>query len=456
MPQEKKLTKRTAVLLSIAIALIGLGIKPDIVVEAFRLMDPAAVEEYFDGGVVVEPADDLPSRYEEFVASREVHLYADMSSQDIDAAMGEDPTGVRAVVHGSIAPIYIGGGKPYSITGPDGTAAHDILFVGADDTATIRGVKFGTSAGGVSGEIRFSGLTMTPSTDGDFAPLRTLDHMIDMHLILEDIRLETFDDWKAFGGFGMKWGALINGCKLTVIGLVADPAREHTFYIKNCWDVWIQDARNTTRMFTDAAGVERELGNGRTFEQHSNRVPNDFPKGGAPSKGVFVFKNCVGVMCGWEGMLAWADAEGEVHAGGKAAGGSTFTVHGHTGSLVRYIDCEALDPYCGGLAIWNEVGSNTKSNANVLGLRGWMFDLEGELFNPLESTELDGWCTDRIEVQGYRQNSVGSRTPLLLAGVREVSLVDLMIAGEPVADGSEHIKINHQKGVTPIELMEIQ
>lgn len=461
-PEQK--AKRQKLLFSIFMVLAGMGFGGPKLLEAFKVFAPEEVEAYLHpttppgtgtgtGPVVVQPSQEGLDRFEEFIALREVHVDGSMSQKEIDDMIG-DPNGTRVIVHGTIPQVYIGGSNNYAITGLDQTPVHDLEFVGADDTATIKSVKFGGDRGGIDGEVRFRNITVQPALDGDFSPFRTIGSMYDMHLIMQDVSLTVPEGWTGFM-FGMKWGARLQGPRLTVLGLESDPAREHTFYLSNCSDVWLENVRNRTRMYTDVAGVIRELGNGRTLIQHANRVPDTYPKGGNPSTGSIVYKNCVATLCGWEGITAWTDKEGNIHAGGKPGGGSAFTLHGHTGDRFLMLNCTAQDTLSGGIAVWSEPGYGKATESNPLGIRSWMISESGETYNPFLAASVDGWTARQVDIVNYVQEAAGSRTAILVSGTRRLTIEGAMVEGVPATVESGHIKLNHQAGVRAIEFSEI-
>ena len=411
----------------------------------------------------------------------EVSITEGMSPLDIrDALRGANGlvvSGTTVRVSGAIKGLYIGGGHTYAVSNADGSPLGDLRFIFAPG-ARVDGLKLGNSKGGIEGELRLVDPVLRAASNddgtemGDFAPLRMLDHMPGMHLVVVNVDVEVDMSWKSYDGFGIKWAVYLKTCRATFYGFAADPAREHSFYYHNTIDLFVQHGTNRTRAFTDAAGDTRFLGNGRTFEQHANRVPQGYPAGGNPSRGSIVFKDCEAVRCGWEGQLAWADKDGVVHPGNpNAGGGSDFTCHGHTGDVYALIDCKSTDPFAGSVACWNEAAAKNATDANQLGMRGWLLRdvdtitevIEGVVFSPLAGKLPEkSWGTERFVVSGFTvtgERGPQQRQPFLISGARRVELEDLYVNGidsllEPLGDGfSDDVLLDHQPGVTPIETL---
>lgn len=448
-------------------------------------------------------------RYDPFVATRTVAIHSSMSPYEIRQMVrnseGQVERGTRVVVHGVVEGMWVGGGHAHAISNEDGTPVGDLEFVG-QAASRIDGLKIGDNKGGCEGEIRFRSLNVRADdrdveieqlldevgvptgeylihkegeedavlvdldeahsdgdSQGDFAPIRLLDHMPDMHLILEAVRITVDKAWLGYAGFGIKWACFVKTCRLTVNGLVADAAREHTFYFHNTVDAWIEAAENLFRDFTDLLGVTRKMGNGRTFEQSANRVPQTYPKGGLASTGRIVLKGCIARMCGWEGVLPWRDSGGSIHAGGKAGGGSDFTNHGHTGELWAVYDCKSISPYCGTIAVWNETSKKNVTADNPMGYRGWMVDndnLEGneEVFNPLiEAPDgIAAYGTRRVEIVNFEQTGTGNRRMIQVSGTQELYVRGVTRDNNPVnLDTPDDFRVNHQAGAAAVLLVDV-
>jgi len=457
-----------------------------------------------------EPVDpdplDFASASDRYSASWPTHtvvaIDASMTKMEIlNAVRGSDSggtvkPGTVVMVSGVIEGLWIGGGHAYAISNADGSPLGD-LCLDFMPGARVDGFKIGDSKGGIEGELRLVNpvlraddmdVTVKPLPDGtygvvktdldaepviidsdeamhngetmgDFAPLRLLNHMPGLHLVAIATSIEVDDRWKSYDGMGIKWAVLLKTCRATFDGFIADPAREHSFYYHNTVDLFAEGATNRTRLLTDAAGDTRVLGNGRTFEQHANRVPQDFPKGGAASTGSVVWKDCEAVRCGWEGQLAWIDSHGVVHPGNPiAGGGSDFTCHGHTGNVYALIDCRSTKPYAGSVACWNEAVAQSKTDANPEGHRAWMLTPTGHIYNPIEDGDLHGWGTTRFVVSGFTvmgERAPQQRRPFLISGALRVELDGLSVNGfddmdDLLNDIYPIVVLNHQEGATPI------
>jgi hypothetical protein len=426
--------------------------------------EPVEVEEVIPFESAVDYYDST-----KFDDAMSVHVNETMDEAEVayyitDALDIADGAPLRVFVDGEVGRITLGGKTKRAITTTNGKPIGDIEFVGRADgerAATIFGLKFGGGASGIDGEVRLSGdLVVCPARNGDGtgmgdkASIATLEEMPLLRLvILEGVSCDAPIEWPHYEGFGYKWAVFLSGCTLVVDGNstrpFAAPAREHTFYVKNMRFVFVERAWNDTRLVTDHSGVTRVLGNGRTFAQHSNRVHDVYPKGGDPSVGRIVFRDCVAHHCGWEGLLD----------GGKASGGSDFTCHGHTGESFELIDCESVNPYCGSIACWNEVSHKKKTASNPEGVRCWLSYEDATLTAtlnpsavPVPATNAHG--TRRVRVEGFQvvgPRLASHRTPLLISGVRVLDLEGVRVNDDYITDdASPHLRLNHQRGVAPI------
>lgn len=455
-----------------------------------------------NGGVVVINTGGNPQSFDSALDRIDINRFDDVPSIYVEEGMTEQEVAAavnpvlyanggvaQIVVSGKIGSLYIGGSHAQAIHN-DGEPIVALHVVGHGSGAEVGAIKFATNRGGVDGEVRLENIDVTPKADGngngigDKAPIATLDSMYSMHLVLLNVGTKSPLGWTAYDGMGAKWAVFLSGCRLTVMDLVADPVREHTFYIKNMRDAFVERARNTTRLFTDAAGDVHLIGNGRTFEQHSNRVPDVYPKGGKFSEGDIVFKDCEAHACGWEGMLAtekWEYAEvplldpvtGEqvifessvgpvpqthmvkelvgINPGGKPSGGSDYTNHSHTGGGWYLFNCQSIQPNCGGVAAWNEISHKKKSTENPNGNRSWLIGANGEILNPYEvDSGGDGHGTNLVVIEGYRMEGRGNRTPMLLSGTKELHVDGALLDGAPMELGVD-IKLDHQAGASLIE-----
>ncbi len=407
-------------------------------------------------------------------------------------------------VIGKCPAIYIGGGdrKAKTVHYDNGTPVSSIQFIGVTSDAEISGLKFDDDYGGIDGEIRLSGtLKVSPVSNsdgtgqGDKACIACRTLMPNLHLVMEEgIDTVVPEEWTRYDGFGAKWGVFLMGCKLTAIRPIGDPKREHEFYIKNMVSSHVYQGTNRTRMWTDPAGATRELGNGRTYAQHSNRVPDVYPKGGPPSQGDVIFEECNAVCCGWEGMLAWEkkgtklvpvlDDDGEetfytdgdpileevptieVRSGKKHGGGGfDFTGHGNTGASFQVLRCKSTRPHCGSVANWNEPGPKEKrTENNSSGLRCWMIDAPsngnptGAIINPLTtSLTVAGHATRLVIIEGYEviDKPEGTRVAFQVSGTKRLEMTGCNVNGDPVGIGTPHLKLDHQDGQTPIEMWSV-
>jgi len=363
--------------------------------------------------------------------------------------LGGTITDTRVVVEGSVGRIKIGGNGLKMEGGVSEIVGGDSF----DLVGTVNGIKLD---GDPKGQLRIGdGVIVQPeakadgSSMGDFAPIRGMGAMPNLHMVIDNAILNAPEGWTGYDGFGMKWAMWIKGCRLTVLDTLFGAAREHSIYGHNMLDVWVEDSENTARLIGG-----KPLGNGRTFLQFTNRVPigdrepGKHAKGGDPATGSIVFKNCTANYTGWEELLDKIDPTGALDPlnYGKG-GGAAFTVAGHTGPLVRIEGCHAQMPYAAGVAVyvdqakkerWPELSNN---GMNPLGYRSWMIDEAGHLFDPTRDDILpeSTWATNRLELVGYTQSRTGSRAPVSVAGVRTL------------AHNFDEIKLDYLPGLRPVE-----
>ena len=339
-------------------------------------------------------------------------------------ALGGTITDTRVIVNGDVGRIKIGGNGLKMEGG-----VSEIVGTG---TGIVNGIKLD---GDPKGQLRIGeGLYVQPeakadgSSMGDFAPIRGMAAMPNMHLVLDNALLTAPESWTGYDGFGMKWAMWIKGCRLTVLDTIFSAAREHSVYGHNMLDVWIEGSSNTARLVGG-----KPLGNGRTFIQFTNRIPigdrepGKHAKGGDPATGSIVFKNCTSNYTGWEGLLDKIDPTGQLDPlnYGKG-GGAAYTVAGHTGDFVRIEGCHSQMPYAAGIAVYVDQAKKklwaelSNGGMNPLGYRSWMIDEAGKFFDPTRDDILpeSTWATNRLEIVGYTQSRFGSRVPVSVAGVR--------------------------------------
>jgi len=391
---------------------------------------------------------------------------ADIIEYGIKSAKGKP---LRVNVSGKVSAIYLGGGHKHAINTEE-LPLGDIELYGLTEDAEICGLKFGSDKGGVNREIRLSGgVAVSPHANpdgtgmGDKAAIHVRDHGTGLKLVITPGSTCRVDPtWEDYDRMGCKWMIFGSDFELVVdaddLMPFCDPCREHSFYLKNMRSVFVEGAWNAARVMQDAAGDEWLLGNGRTFAQHTNRPPAEYPKGGPASTGRIVFKDCVATRCGWEGQLATMGADMQVIPGNpKAGGGSDFTCSGHTGIVYELRGCESLEGYAGAVACWSEQVHTSESAQNPDGYRCWMFDDEGAANDPaLVTLASDKWSTKFVDIKNFSVS--GERTPeqrpaFLLSGTEALSLESLSVFGESIHEGSEHLRLNHQSGATPIAHM---
>ena len=155
--------------------------------------------------------------------------------------------------------------------------------------------------------------------------------------------------------------------------------------------------------------------------------------------------------------MATEKDDGGVNLGGKAGGGSDFTCHGHTGDSFELIECESNESYCGSVAVWNEVSNSKKADNNPLGIRSWMIRGSGDdpvIYDPFSGVTEESWATSLVAIIGFEvfgKRAPNQRTPFLVSGTRTLHADGLVVDGKTVLVGSEHLRLDHQKGATPIK-----
>lgn len=272
----------------------------------------------------------------------------------------------------------------------------DLTVVSQDGSPLIRGIR---TNGNVAGVLTLRDLEVTPLAHGhDFAAIRMESMAPAFKLVAHDITVSgAGGGWK---GFGMKWGMVLMGCEASIEGVWFGPALEHSLYLMNMRDYTLNDCENGT-LLKDG----RVLGNGRTFFQHSNRLPNGGAGiGGPPSSGTHRILNCTASHCGHEGIEY-----------GTPEGGSDFTYHGHTGVEVLMEGLTSYNPYCGSVAFWNPSADKLITTDNPYGLDAWQVS-GGSLHDP-------SWSVDRATIKDLKVTRDGvpqGRTAVLISGVRDL------------------------------------
>ena len=289
------------------------------------------------------------------------------------------------------------GGGSHPITMADGSPVRDVEVTGG---GTVKGVEFHQD---IDGEVILRNLTLRPMHKHDQSPVRCVGMVYGLHLTGLDLRIRGTEGATSWGGFGMKQGMILQGCSASLYGLDFDPAQEHSIYAMNLRGAHVENAINRT---TTINGFE--VGNGRTFFVHQNRIA-DAKKaiGGLASSGPIRLIELTAVRCGHEGLLQ----------GHTPSGGSDFTIGGHTGEPVEMRDLLSGNPYCGGIAVWAETHHSEESATNPLGVRCWTRDEGGIIYHPTEGVR---FATSRVEIDGYeilRSDVPEGRTPVLISGV---------------------------------------
>lgn len=403
-------------------------------------------------------------RFEEFIPEREVVLEDGDSDKEIRAKIGPDVAGTRIIVKGDVGSIMLGGHTPGAISVKTPAGGQGVEIVGEGrDSSSIAGIKLDGGDGGddLAGEIRIVDVAVSPEMNGDgtpmgdYAPLRGKTHLPGVHLILNRTRFFAPEAWKdTWKGFGMKWAVLVGGLDLTILDMLGGGAQEHDLYGSNLGDVYVERAVSGVREIMGADGIVRPLGNGRTHLQVTNRVPAVFPKGGQPSRGRIVYKDCVANRTGWEGLTKKIDPDGNlIEPTYGAGGGAAFTVAGHTGELVRLEGCRVVDPYANGLAVYADNNKKKASTpGNPEGFRCWMVNATGEIYDPSQVgiDSAGAWSTRRLEIVDFKQNRRGSRTPFLVAGTRHLQYLGVQLAGVDVRPVSAEWKLDYQDGLSVV------
>lgn len=288
------------------------------------------------------------------------------------------------------------GGGNHPITMADGSPVRDIEVTGG---GTVKGIEFHQ---GIDGEVILRNLTLRPMHKHDQSPVRCVGMVPGLFLTGVHLRILGTEGATSWGGFGMKQGMILQGCSASLYGLDFDPSQEHSLYAMNLSHLDFENAINRT---TTINGFE--VGNGRTFFVHQNRIADAKEAvGGPPSSGQLTLRELTAVRCGHEGLLQ----------GYAPSGGSDFTIAGHTGT-VAMMDLLSGNPYCGGIAVWGETHYSEESNANPLGVRCWTTDGEGKVYHPNEAVH---YAVDGLVVDGYevlRSDVPEGRTPVLISGV---------------------------------------
>jgi len=323
--------------------------------------------------------------------------------------------GTRLLVpqYATVAPLRLGSGFLAGFA--DGSPVRDIEIQGGGSDSGISGIEIHPP---VEGTVRFRDVQLSPMSEHDKAPLRTVGPCY--HAVLDLAGCAFWSPYDGFDGFGMMWGMAVIGSKVKLNTVVFDAAKEHGLYAMNSSGIDANHVENRTRSIGGQL-----LGMGRTLLTHQNRVDDVTGAiGGTPSTGTIRFANAVARRCGHEGLLQ----------GGPPSGGSDFTIGGHTGTVTMQ-GIVSADPYCGGIAVWNERAPGAKP-------RAWQSDGEGSIWHPKAPRPL-GWSVDDLIVEGYQQERTDvaqGRTPILVSGCGSASLVDI--------DGLVY-KIDHQGDVPP-------
>ena len=216
------------------------------------------------GGSMSVYVDDMTTPESLLLSCRDVHtgIVPDRLTISIDAG---------TVVEG----MWIGGGHKYAISNADGSPLKN-LRVMFGQGSRVDGFKIGTSRGGMEGELRLvnprlraddrdvgkaefiggqeyvvekqgdeEAVTLEEeeamhngASQGDFAPLRVLDHMPMLHIVAINTIVEVDPSWVGYDGMGIKWAVFLKKCMATFDGITADSAREHTFYQNNTGDLF--------------------------------------------------------------------------------------------------------------------------------------------------------------------------------------------------------------------------
>lgn len=312
----------------------------------------------------------------------------------------------------SVAPIRFGSGFLAGFA--DGSPVRDVAVAGF---GTVRGVEIHPAVGG---RLIFNDVTIQPMHENDKAPVRTIGACYDA--ALEFYGVATESPYDGFDGFGMMWGMTTIGCSVKLQDVSFGAAKEHGLYAMNSRGIEAVRVTNRTRLL-GVGGLE--LGMGRTLLSHQNRVDDAIGAiGGSPSVGFVRFTECVAHRCGHEGLIH----------GGPPSGGSDFTVGGHTDTVVMR-DIRSVDPFCGGIAVWNEKAKGKQP-------RAWQIDGDGNIWNPNPSGDI-GWGIDALIVEGYTQTRSDvplGRTPILVGGCGSVQMSGI---------GDLEYEIDHRDDVPP-------